>query len=59
MNYDAIRRALPGYAVILVSPEALSGLHPTDAEDAAWAAIDSAIERYEELIREDEEDEEE
>jgi len=38
-----------GYAVVLVSPDALEGVHPSDAEDAAWAAIDVAISRQREL----------
>jgi hypothetical protein len=38
-----------GYAVVLVSPDALEGVDPSEAEDAAWAAIDAAIERRREL----------
>jgi hypothetical protein len=37
-----------GYAVVLVSPEYLGGVHPSDAEDAAWAAIEAAIDRQRE-----------
>lgn len=44
-----------GYAVILVSPETLEGVHPTDAEEVAWAALDTAIERQRELDEEGDE----
>ena len=38
-----------GYAVVLVSPDALEGVDPSEAEDSAWAAIDAAISRQREL----------
>jgi hypothetical protein len=44
-----------GYAVLLISPETLSGVHPTDAEEAAWAAIDAAVARQRELDEEGDE----
>ena len=44
-----------GYAVILVSPDKLAGLHPTDAEATAWDAIDAAIAKHRELNEEDHE----
>lgn len=30
-------------AVIIVAPDALKDLHPNDAEEIAWAAIDRAL----------------
>lgn len=42
-----------GYAVVLVPPEELGGVHPSDAEDAAWAAIDAAIYRQQQLEQDD------
>lgn len=59
MSNDEITKALnelrrQGCAVIIVSPDCLNGFHPSDAEMVAWGALDDAIDRYQELIAEDE-----
>ena len=37
-----------GCAVIIVQPDTLKDLHPTDAEEVAWFAIERELERREE-----------
>ena len=41
-----------GYAVILVSPDKLAGLHPTDAEATAWDSEEQADARRDEEVTE-------
>lgn len=53
-NWDHIRDLqAEGWLVIAYSPLALEGLHPSDAEEIAWDAIDRAIERQKELDEEE------